>query len=218
MAEQSVGGSLEFLSSTRQTLLVAIKNVGEATTEELAGETFLSPGAVRSHLLALEAQGLVTYVRVRNGPGRPRHVFRLTKNGERLFPQLYAAVANELLSAIEAEDAAVIERVLERLVETQVITASDAVRSLSRPERLLELVDLVERYGYFPKLEVMDNGPASLTLRHCPLLSVAVRHPGICEVECRAMGSVLPDATITRTEHRLAGDPDCTYSIVFDEA
>src|SRR5829696_6288926 len=111
----STGGSLEFLSSSRQLLLVAIKNRGEATTDELARETYLSPGAVRQHLLALEAQGLVSYLRIRNGPGRPRHVFRLTGHGEELFPQLYSEVANVLFAAIEAEDEAVVERVFQRL-------------------------------------------------------------------------------------------------------
>ena len=209
--------SLEFLSSTRQVLLVAIKNDGEATTEQLAKETFLSPGAVRSHLLALEAQGLVSFLRVRDGPGRPRHVFRLTANGESLFPQLYAEMANLLLSAIEAEDVAVVERVLDRYLRTQLDLAKANLTAPDRPERLLELVDMVDRYGYFPRLEVLDNGPANFTLRHCPLLAVAEQHPSICEVECRALKDVLPGAEVARTAHRLQGDPNCTYTISWAE-
>ena len=213
MAGQLSSGSLEFLSSTRQVLLVAIKNDGEATTEQLARETFLSPGAVRSHLLALEAQGLVTFMRLRDGPGRPRHMFRLTKNGERLFPQLYAAMANLLMEAIEAEDTQVVERVFDRLVAEQVEMASPSLAAKAFPERLLELVGFVESYGYFPKLEVLDNGPADLSLRHCPLLSVAKSHPGICAVEKRAMERVLPGALIERTAHRVEGDPVCVYRV-----
>jgi DeoR family suf operon transcriptional repressor len=212
----STGGSLEFLSSSRQLLLVAIKNRGEATTEELSRETYLSPGAVRQHLLALEAQGLVSYLRMRNGPGRPRHVFRLTGHGEELFPQLYSEIANVLFSAIEAEDEAVLERVFKRLVEEQVGLAAQRVQSMTRPERLLELVQLIENYGYFPRLEVVDNGPASLTLRHCPLLKLAQNHAAICEVECSAMKSVLPGASIERTAHRLNGDSVCCYEIRYE--
>ena len=211
------GGSLEFLSSTRQVLLVAIKNQGEATTEQLARETYLSPGAVRQHLLALEAQGLVSYVRLRDGPGRPRHVFQLTRAGEELFPQLYAQMANVLLAAIELEDEGVYDRVIRRLVESQLEMAQSHVRSLSRPERLLELVQLVERYGFFPVLEMVDNGPASLTLRHCPLYKLAENHPSICQVECESMQSILPAANILRTAHRLQGDPVCCYQISYPE-
>jgi predicted ArsR family transcriptional regulator len=217
-AEPTTRGSLEFLSATRQLLLVAIKNDGEATTEQLARETFLSAGAVRSHLLALEAQGLVSFLRVRDGPGRPRHVFRLTQNGESLFPQLYAQMANTLMAAIEAEDSAVVERVTERLLQAQLDLAAENLASTSRPERLLELVDMVDRYGFFPRLEVLDNGPAHFTLRHCPLLSVAGKHPQVCEVERRALRNVLPGATVERTAWRLEGDPVCRYSIAWDDA
>jgi len=217
MAGSSALSSLEFLSSTRQVLLVAIKNDGEATTEQLARETFLSPGAVRSHLLALEAQGLVGYVRVRDGPGRPRHVFRLTSNGESLFPQLYSEIANILLTAIEDEDATLVERVLDRYLQSQLKLAEENLTAATRPERLLELVDMVDRFGFFPRLEVVDNGPADLTLRHCPLLAVAENHSAVCEVECRALNQVLPGADVKRTAWRLEGDTVCTYTITWPE-
>jgi predicted ArsR family transcriptional regulator len=207
------GGSLEFLSSTRQILLVAIKNLGQATTEQLAHDTYLSPGAVRQHLLGLEAQGLVTYVRLRGGPGRPRHVFRLTNHGEELFPQQYDLMANELLRAISAEDEELFERVLERIVDAQVSLANDCIAGQSRSERLLGLTQFIEKYGYFPKLEMVDNGSARLTLRHCPLVNVAKQHPGVCEIECRAMKTVLGTDSVKRVEHRLAGDAVCTYTI-----
>ncbi len=206
-------GSLQFLSATRQALLIAIKNQGEATTETLAKETFLSPGAVRQHLLALEAQGLVSYVRLREGPGRPRHVFRLTTHGEDLFPQQYALMANVLFNALDEEDEAVLKRVLDRIAQAQVRLASEQVQSPGRPERLMELARLVESYGYFPNLEIIDNGPATLTLRHCPLLNVARKHPELCEVECRAMGAVLETDSVTRVAHRLKGDAVCTYVV-----
>ena len=198
-------------------LLVAIKNRGEATTEQLARETYLSPGAVRQHLLSLEAQGLVSYVKLREGPGRPRHVFRLTGQGEDLFPQQYAQVANIFLAAIEAEDPAVKVRVFERLVGFQVEQALQRVSARTRAERLLEVHALIERYGYFPELEVLDNGPARLTLRHCPLLNIARNHPEICKAECAAISEVLPGSTIHRSAHRLNGDPVCTYEIDYDE-
>ncbi|HMO55030.1 MAG TPA: ArsR family transcriptional regulator [Tepidiformaceae bacterium] len=211
-------GSLEFLSSTRQVLLVAIKNQGEATTEQLARETYLSAGAVRQHLLSLEAQGLVTYVKLREGPGRPRHVFRLTTQGEDLFPQQYAQVANIFLAALEAEDPSLKERVFERLVGIQTEQALERVSAKSRAERLLQVHQLIERHGYFPELEVLDNGPAKLTLRHCPLLNIARNHPEICEAESRAIVNVLPGSTVCRSAHRLEGEAVCVYEIDYAAA
>lgn len=213
LGEPSSGGTLEFFSPTRQMLLVAIKAGGEATTEQLARDTYLSPGAVRAHLLALEAQGLVSFDRVREGPGRPRHVFRLTSNGERLFPQRYAELATTLLNAVKREDAATTRRILDRLVEGQASLAGSNLSAPGHPERLLQLVDFIERYGFLPRLESLDNGPARLSFGHCPILSVASQHPEICDVECEALRVVLPRANITRTQHRLDGDDLCTYTI-----
>ncbi len=213
MQDLVVGSSLELLSAPRQVLLQALKKDGEATTEQLAQSTLVSPGAVRQHLLALVAQGLVSFVRVREGPGRPRHVFRLTAHGEELFPQLYSEIANIILAAVEQEDPAVADRILNRLLGEQVELARSNIQASSKADRLLELTKLVEQYGYFPKLEVVENAPALLTLRHCPLLSVASQHPRLCDVECEAIKSVLPGASVVRTAHRLEGDEDCRYEI-----
>lgn len=217
LGDQGRTGSLEFLSATRQMLLVAIKNHCEATTEQLARETYLSPGAVRQHLLSLEAQGLVSYVKLREGPGRPRHIFRLTSQGEDLFPQQYAQIANVVLAALDEEDPSLKERVFERLVGVQVERALEKVSARTRAERLLEMHQLIERYGYFPELEVLDNGPAKLTLRHCPLLNIARNHPEVCEAECAAIYRVLPGSNVRRSAHRLEGDSVCTYEIDYSD-
>lgn len=217
LGNEGCTGGLEFLSATRQVLLVAIKNHGETTTEQLSRETYLSPGAVRQHLLSLEAQGLVSYVKLREGPGRPRHVFRLTEQGEDLFPQQYAQIANVVLAALDEEDPSLKARVLERLVGFQVERALENVSARTRAERLLEVHGLIERYGYFPELEVLDNGPAKLTLRHCPVLNIARNHPEICAAECAAIMEVLPGSKVRRSAHRLKGDPVCTYEIDYVE-
>lgn len=211
-----VPSSLDLLSAPRQALVVAMKNLGEATTEELARETSLSPGAVRAHLIALEVQGVVNYVRLRSGPGRPRHVFRLTNRGEELFPQQYARMANLLVEAIEAEDSGLVDRVFERLVAEQVDAAGSDVSAPTRPERLRELSEFVDQCGYVPLLEVLDNGPAAITLRHCPVIHIAREHPMICEIECRVLSALMPNSRFERVKHRLAGDPVCTYTITPD--
>lgn len=213
MQEHSAGSSLELLSAPRQVLLEALKNNGEATTEQIARDTYLSAGAVRMHLLALEAKGLVSFVRVREGPGRPRHVFRLTDAGESIFPQLYAPLANIVLAAVEEEEPAVVERIFGRLLAAQLGRAQAVVHAADPSARLGELTGLVDEYGFYPQLEVFEGQPARLTLRHCPLQHVVGEHPRICDVECDALKGVLPGARVERTAHRLDGDELCTYEI-----
>lgn len=211
------GGSLEYLTPTRQALVMAIKALGEATTDQLARETFLSPGAVRQHLLSLEAQGLVSFTKVREGPGRPRHVFRLTPRGESLFPHQYADIAVALITAIRGESPELLDRVLGRVVESQAELAEHHIAAAARHSRLAGVIDLLERYGYFPRLEVEDRGAARIVLRHCPLLRLAAQVPEVCDAECAVLRAVLPGMAVTRVEHRLAGDSLCTYELTPDE-
>ena len=206
------GGSLQFFSPTRQALLAAMKDRGEITIDQLSEETLLSPGAVRQHLLALEAQGLVSYIRVREGPGRPRHVFRLTTQGEDLFPQQYAFVANEVLRALTDEGEDLVDRVFTRITESQVKLVTEQVNAPERKDRIDQLVDLLDQSGYFPLLDLSNDLPATITLRHCPVLRVASEFPRIFEVESHAIRSVFPGA-VTRTKHRPDGDAVCEYCI-----
>lgn len=207
------GGSLEYLSPTRQAIVMAIKALGEATTDQLARETYLSPGAVRQHLLSLEAQGIVAFTKLREGPGRPRHVFRLTPRGESLFPQRYADISLALVSAIRRESPKLLDRVLSRVIDQQVELAEHHIAAAAHDSRLPAVLDLAERYGYLPRLEIADGGPARIVLRHCPLLQLAREAPEVCEAECAVLQAILPSTHVQRTEHRLAGDPVCTYEV-----
>ncbi len=209
-SETPGGGSLEYLSPTRQALVMAIKVLGEASTEELARETYLSPGAVRQHLLSLEAQGLVAFTRVRVGPGRPRHVFRLTPQGEALFPNQYASIAASLLAALRGEPPPTFERVIGSFTESQAASARQLLPETG-PDPLSGIYQLLERFGYYPRLELSPGEAPAIRLRHCPLLQLATEVPELCDAECRVLQALVPEYTVTRTEHRLAGDPLCTY-------
>src|SRR5690606_29235429 len=89
---------LDFLGPVRKDVILALKERGVATAQELAEATFLSIAAARSHLLVLERTGLITYERHREGVGRPAHRYRLSDRGESLFPQGYATLSKSLMA------------------------------------------------------------------------------------------------------------------------
>ncbi len=66
------GIGLNAMSSGRRALLSAIKQSGEASAEQLAGEVGVTVGALRQQLVSLEAEGLIAHRDERPGPGRPR--------------------------------------------------------------------------------------------------------------------------------------------------
>ena len=70
--------ALDSLPATRRQILQHIKMQGEAAADDLARHLRLTVTAVRQHLTGLAADGLVEHRPAVKGPGRPRHLFRLT--------------------------------------------------------------------------------------------------------------------------------------------
>ncbi|MCC7363098.1 MAG: ArsR family transcriptional regulator [Dehalococcoidia bacterium] len=203
---------LELIQPTRQELLRALKQHGPATAELLAAGAYLSPGAVRQHLMALEAQGLVRFEVERAGPGRPRHLFSLTEAGHQLFPQAYDTLSRDLLDALEGEEPEVRARVLDRLGELQFDRHAGQFDRKDIAGRVEALHSILEEDGYLPVFFAGDGG-TTLRMVHCPHWRIAKQHPEVCELELVHLQRALGAAVLERISHRLLGDRDCSYRL-----
>lgn len=204
--------SLDLLDPTRRVLMTILKRHGQASTETLATEAFLSIGATRQHMQALVDQGLVSFDLERRGPGRPRHLFSLTSEGQSLFPQFYEEVADSLLAAVEAEDPDVRDRVLARVAQAQMRRTLSRLDGVEPPARFKEVIASLEESGYFPAVSV-EGKVARVSFLHCPLMGVAPQHPGVCEAEERCIRAAFGVEGIERAAHRQEGDSVCTYLV-----
>lgn len=182
----------------------------------LAEETFLTPSAVRQHLMALAVQGMVEYVEKREGPGRPKHMFSLTAKGHALFPQRYDSLSDLLLSALEAEEQDVIDRVLSRVSDMAFAGEARHLKNTTGWARVDAVTDIMENLGYFPRLERLPDGNARLALLHCPLKNVASGHAGACWIEQRALSKALGQE-VAHDECRIDRDGYCAYIITAPE-
>ena len=212
-----VSTGLDLIGSTRRVLLTAVKRHAPISVEQLAEETFLTPSAVRQHLMALAAQGTVDYVEKREGPGRPKHMFSLTVKGHSLFPQRYDNFSDLLLTALEEEDQQLIDRVLGRVSEMAFAQEEPFLKETTGWARVDAVADIMENLGYFPRLEHLPDGSARLALLHCPLKTVASGHPGACWTEQRALSQALGQE-LARDGHRIDGDGYCAYIIQAPES
>src|SRR5688572_1444520 len=101
-----------FFASTRGQVVTLLRQ-GHATVEELARALGLTDNAVRSHLAALERDGLVTQSGLRRGIGKPAYAYALTPDAERFFPKAYGALLHLMLDALgERLPAAVVDDLL----------------------------------------------------------------------------------------------------------
>ena len=73
----------------RGQILLELKRAQPLTATELAEKLGVSPNAVRHHLKELEAERLIVYGREQRGVGAPTFAYRLSGDGEGLFPRRY---------------------------------------------------------------------------------------------------------------------------------
>jgi predicted ArsR family transcriptional regulator len=88
-----------FFASTRGQVVALLRH-GSQTVDDLAGALGLTDNAVRSHLAALERDGLVRQGEPRRGTGKPAFTYELSPEAERLFPKPYGSVLTELLDVL----------------------------------------------------------------------------------------------------------------------
>ncbi|MEY2460763.1 MAG: hypothetical protein QOG30_2593 [Acidimicrobiaceae bacterium] len=205
--------TLDTLPSTRRALLDALKRQGEARADELATTLGITVSAVRQHLAALHGDGLVTHSEVRAGPGRPHHKYRLSEQGDNLFPRRYAQIVTDLLVEAEAEDPAMIERMFARRRDRRVERAKERLAGKSLPDQVAELTHILDEDGYLAEAVAQDDGSFRIVEHNCAILAVATRYGTACSTELEFIREVLPTARVERVAHLLSGGHVCAYEV-----
>ena len=210
---------LEVGSNGRE-ILLALKRLGSASPDSIAGELGGSRTGILQQLHTLETAGLVRHATVRHGVGRPRHVYEVTAEAQSLFPSDYDSLAAGLVGALErvggedlvrqvfdARRLEAVERIRVRLAERLPAGASLA-------DRVRELAVIQDEQGYLCRARVdPETGSVRLDQHNCAIFHVATGMPAACESELRLLGEVL-DAEVVRDSHIAAGDSCCGYRIL----
>lgn len=201
------------LSGSAFDVLLTLKKRGEARAEEIAEAIGVTPSGVRQHLSPLRAKGLVTYRKIRAGPGRPKFAYRLTDLAEALFPKAYHELTNELLEHLEEEDPGMLIRIFERRRNGRVDAA--LVRLAGKPirDKVGELARILDEDGYLTDFESRPDGTYLISERNCAILEVALRYGLACSTELEFLREALPEAEVERVSHKLAGTYVCAYEV-----
>jgi DeoR family transcriptional regulator, suf operon transcriptional repressor len=205
--------TLASLSATRRDLLVALKKRGEASAVDLAAVLGITVSAVRQHVAGLAASGFVVYRPVKEGPGRPRHLYRLSAGADGLFPKYYSEFTNELLSYVEDEDPEAVERVFDRRRRRRVESATARLAGKRLPDKVAELARILDEDGYLADFESLPDGTFRITEHNCAILGVARRWGLACSTEIEFIREALPEARVERVAHMMAGAHVCRYEV-----
>jgi DeoR family suf operon transcriptional repressor len=206
-------GSLATIPTTRRSLLLQLKKRGDATADELAGQLDITANAVRQHLAALAADGLVAFRTQRGTTGRPQHRYHLTDDGDLLFPRAYGSLTTELLEYVEDSDPALLNRIFERRAQRRLEETQARLAGKPFAARVAELARVLDEDGYLAEAFDAGDGTWRIVEHNCAILTVAQRYGHACSSELDFLRAALPDASVERVAHLLAGAHVCAYLI-----
>jgi predicted ArsR family transcriptional regulator len=207
--------------STKGRLLALLKRHGGCTVDDLSAGLGLAPMTVRQHLTVLERDALVEVREVRSGPGRPRHVYRLTPRGEDAFPKRYDRLAAALLheiAALEPDDLAgrtpaqKQELVLGRLAQREAERLGPRIRGLTLAERVASVVAALEAEGGLTEWHQSERG-YEIREYNCVYRGIAGEQPVVCAWH-RDLLSRLLGVPVTRAEQPLIRTGQCCRLLV----
>lgn len=197
------------LSSTRGQVIELLRR-SSRTVNELAEELGVTDNAVRSHLAALERDGLLEqHQGTPGGVGKPAYVYTLTPEADALLPKAYAPVLGVLLGTLaeRMEPAAFAELLREvgrRAAAGRVESASD-IRM-----RIDAAYGVVGEMGGVADIEATDEA-VFIRGYSCPLAAVVPDHPEVCQLT-EALLSELVGVAVR--EHCEKGErPRCCFEI-----
>jgi predicted ArsR family transcriptional regulator len=200
------------MQPTRWQIVEILKLRGRATVDELSKELGITLMAVRLHLVVLERDGLVSRGSIREGPGRPTLLYRLTEQAEDAFPKRYDQLANSLLAAAKAElGAEGVEALMRHAAHSQAAGLLGQIGTGGLADRVADLVRAESREDALCRREEAEDG-YFVHRYSCPYYRVAKQHPEVCALHRRTLSEALA-AEVEPVSLLVQGEGRCSFLI-----
>ena len=201
-------------------ILERLKRSGPSGIPDLARAFSLSAESVRAHVRALSEAGLVEASGTQSsGRGRPRRLWSLTRDAERLFPRREGELLQGLAIHLrEAGQEEILISFLDRFASQRRDVALGRLEGLHGRERLEEVARILTEEGYMAEIQPGTNGaPARLRLCHCPVRELVEVTRAPCRAEVAfvkaLVGRELARSGLARVEHIADGGSACAYAV-----
>ena len=199
-----------FLGGTRARILRLLRH-SRRTIAELAEAVGVSGNAVRGHVSALQADGLVEDAgTAASTGGKPAHLYDITPRAEELFPKAYAAILVELIRTLEDRDGR--DRTLDLLRATGARAARGVEPASPDPaDRVEAAAEVLRALGGDVVVSHSEEG-WDIRGFGCPLSGAVVAEPDTCRLAEGLVASVtgLP---VTECCDRSGGRARCAFRI-----
>ncbi|MES2299553.1 MAG: metalloregulator ArsR/SmtB family transcription factor [Pseudomonadota bacterium] len=202
--------------NTAEQVLFLLKTRGPQTAQQLAEVLALSSMGARRQLEAWQEKGMVGYDDVADKVGRPARHWMLTEAGHARFPDRHADLTLQMIEQVRALFG---EAGMEKLIGARELASEGLYRAhlsgvAGMPARVIKLAQARSAEGYMAEVQECADGSMRLIEHHCPICAAARACQSFCRSELDIFQRVLgPDCSVERTEHLLAGERRCSYSI-----
>jgi predicted ArsR family transcriptional regulator len=208
---------------TRDAVARTVLERGPQNAADLADRFGLSPAAIRRHLDALVADGLLVEREPRpsahRSRGRPARTYALTDAGRAAFPHAYDDLASTALRYLRdtGGDDAVTAFAEHRAATLAAHLADDVDCTAPLPTRTEAMAGALSTHGYASTTQAVGEPDApvqgiQICQHHCPVAHVAAEFPQLCEAETRAFERVL-GTYVQRLATIAHGDGVCTTHV-----
>jgi predicted ArsR family transcriptional regulator len=210
-------GAVTRLPAGRRAVLYAVRRRGEATSEQVAEQLDITVSGARQHLSALARDGLVEATELPSPSakrGRRTLVYAATDAADAYFPKAYGELTNELLGYVGDTDPALLDALFAKRREARIANATARLatrRTLA--SRVAELTKILDEDGYVATSTRVDTGVYRIVEHNCAIWAVAQKYGQACTSELDFIRAVLPDATVERVQHMVAGNRHCAYEV-----
>lgn len=189
--------------TARQKVLTYLTKTRTASAREIARGLKMSPATVRHHLRVLVAEGQLemSFVRGREGRGRPEKVYSLPRAalGDNLSA-LGEAVLSEAGTAVQ----------MDALARRLAANASFGDQPIAR--RLNLTVEHLNKMNYHARWEAGRQGPR-LIFGHCPYAALIAKHPELCKMDEALIEELMGDAAAQMFKIGKDGSSTCVFAL-----
>jgi len=203
-------------SNSQQQIMHGLKTRGPQSVKILAKHLDMTTMGARQHLSDLENKGYVSQTQEeRQTRGRPVHLWKLTKKGHGQFPDTHSQITLELIDVIRStlgEDS--LNRVIDQRSKQICAQYKSALDKLDNTqEKIQRLAELRTAEGYMAEVRLLPDGWL-LIENHCPICAAASNCQQFCHTELDMFQQLFENtATVSRSDHLLAGARRCAYKI-----
>jgi len=198
----------------RDRILEILKTKGPQTASVLAGWLEITVPGVRRHLDVLAKRGMIQSFDSAETVGRPKQIWRLSRQGHGAFPDRHGDLSVQLIDQVKQVFG---DKGMDQLIEAregQMLKdygrALEGIDDLG--ERVKQLATIRSREGYMAEARLGQEGEWLLIENHCPICDAAKACLQFCRSELRIFRECL-NARVERVEYLLQGSRRCAYSI-----